>query len=268
MDPSLKSTSVSVWARLRRPAILAASSLLLAGCAEAVADESITGEVTGGQSEVLHFTGPGVTARMTRVVAADGGESLQGETVVEEENGARRRVEEQVTLDGKGRLVSAAISLLSNEVLVTRLQLDPTHGTVRVSTPEGTVEHHPPTDAPWIYTPPWDGGADLSEGGGAHVAGAPLHVLAGHGTTFATPVSAWVTLRGGATKAWVRQIEANRGEGALVPQDQVVVPHERGVTVVVGSHGADVSGSFIEEIRLSDPPVTLVRVQPGNRLML
>jgi hypothetical protein len=94
-----------------------------------------------------------------------------------------------------------------------------------------------PRDAPWVYAPP---------------------------AAIATPVSAWVTAKAAAVAPAVRQVEHGSDHAALVPREQLAIETERGLTVVVGNDGADVDAAFVEQVRVADYGVTLVRLSAGG----
>jgi hypothetical protein len=174
-------------------------------------------------------SGTGTIARVTRVVAPDGSETLHGETELLLGTTSRRCVVEDVSLDARGSLVRADVSTAATcgAAPETRSHLDPTG--------EGSREA-----SAWIYTP---------------------EAFPGHAVT--TPVAAWVAFRAAAVSPSLTLIELERRKVWRVPRDQVVVPTEIGATVVLGNDGADVRAGFVEELRMTDYGVTLVRV-PGT----
>lgn len=228
----------------RTPATILAA-LLLAGCAEGEDAAAAARPARAEHTKTVVLSGPGATARVTRGVAPDGAESLHGEMELDLGEGGRRRVVEDASLDARGRLVAASITVTRDHAPEAWLQLDAARGVVRVLTPEGLTEHRAASDAPWIYAPP-----------------------AGPERTVATPVSAWIALRAAASSPELRLVQLDLREGWLVPRDQVAIPTELGVTAVIGDHGADASDGFIQEIRLNAPRTTLHRASPEGRLLL
>lgn len=218
--------------------LVIAAGLLIAGC-EPSADvraESGAGRTRG--EAITYDGGTGAAARVTRAAIPGGNEILHGETEIALSPGARRCVVEDVTLDPTGRLVRAEIVV--GDVCGAardRVLIDVSRGAVTAS---GAPEWRAPSDAPWIYAPEV----------------AP-------GRTVATPVSAWVARRAAAVSPSLMMIELGRGEAWKVPADQVVVPTDQGVTVVMGDSGADVSDRFVDRVHFADTGVTLARGEPN-----
>jgi len=223
---------------MKTPTIPAGAALALAlaaatsGCRERAEPRAEQSEGPATQT-FAYVGGAGARAHVTRARTLDGGEIVRGETALALGASAGRCVIEDVTLDAHGHLARAEITVAAacDRAPEQRLILDPSRGEVRATTGGVTRRYHVPADAPWVYTPP---------------------------SSMPTPVSAWVTARASGASA-VRLIEVT-GSAALVQRDQVAVETERGLTVIVGNDGADVDASFVEQVRLADYGVTLVRV--------
>jgi hypothetical protein len=212
--------------------LLAALAVVASGCREQTEPHAEPSEGPVTQA-ISYVGGAGSRAHVSRARTPDGGELLRGETVLSLGASAGRCVIEDVTLDARGHLTRAEITVAAacNRAPEQRLILDPSRGEVRATAGGATWVSSVPADAPWVYTPP---------------------------SSVATPVSAWVAARAAKAGA-VRQIEPTGG-AALVERDQIAVETERGLTVIVANDGADVDASFVEQVRLSDYGVTLVRV--------
>lgn len=228
-------------AGLRSSALVIAivSALVASGCRESSAPTAEQPE--DPSSRTFAYTGGGgSSARVTGAATLQGGERLRGETVLALGAHARRCILEDVTLDARGLLVRAEITVAPgcDQPADQRLILDAASGEVRATTAQGTVSRQVPSDAPWIYAPP---------------------------SSTSTPVSAWVTAKATASAKAVRQVEAGRAQAALVPREQLAIETERGLTVIVGNDGADLDAAFVEQVRVAGYGVTLVRVAGSGR---
>lgn len=219
--------------------LLGITMLLAAtGCRE-TPDRRADQGTTGDGTSFTYAGGDGSSARVSRSRTTAGGEALHGETIVALGASAKRCVIEDVTLDARGRLERAEITVRPScdAPAEKRLVVDPAHGEVQTTIAGNTTSRRAPTDAPWVYTP------------------------AGMGVT---PVSAWVVARAAASGAEaMRSVDPALDATSLVPREQLSIATERGTTVIVGNDGADVDGSFVERVRMIDYGVTLVRV-PSN----
>jgi len=209
----------------------------LAACTPAEDPRPAPRPAASPPGEVVVFaSSEGARARVTRVASLDGGETLHGETELWLGATTRRCIIEDVRLDPRGRLLQADLSTAAScdaepEV---RAHLEPARGIV--TTRAGVQDPIPPSAAPWIYTP---------------------EALPGRAVT--TPVAAWVALRAAASSPWLTLVQLERGRVWRVPSEQVVVPTERGTTVVLGHDGAEVGAGFVERVSMTDDGVTLLR---------
>jgi hypothetical protein len=221
------------------------SALALAGCDAAVAAAPERGACAASSIAcVTTFLGErGTSARVTRSRAADGSETLHGETDLTFGAHARRCIVEDVSLDARGQLTQADVAVGDSCAgpADASAHLDPAGGVVRVTTPAGVVERRAPSASPWVYTP---------------------EVLPDRALT--TPIAAWVAARAAALSPTVTLVQLERRQVWRVPSDQVVVATELGSTVVLGDEGADVEGGFVDRIRMPDYAMTLVRTQRGG----
>lgn len=202
--------------------------------------------------DTLSFVGgAGASARVSRVVAPDGSETLHGETELSLSASSRRCIIEDVRLDARGSLVRADVSTAAScdAAPETVAHLEPARGLACVTTAQagdGAAFHlripgvSGEAAASWVYTP---------------------QVLPGRAVT--TPVAAWVAFRAAAVSPSLTLVALELRQVWRVPRDQVVVPTETGATVVLGYDGSDVRAGFVERLRLADYDVTLVRV-PGS----
>jgi hypothetical protein len=251
--------TTNLWPFCPVPSRSLATALLgfaLAGCAtapEARLERDACAAPASAPGAIIDFVGgPGTSARVRRVVAPDGSETLHGETELSLGATTRRCIVEDVSLDAHGRLLRADISAAAScdAEPETRAHLEPAVGIARVATRAASglrswtpavAQSLTPSSTPWIYTP---------------------EALPGRAAT--TPVAAWVALRAAALSPLVRLVQLERREAWLVPREQVAVPTELGTTVVLGNDGADVGSGFVERIRMTDIALTLVRVPTGG----
>jgi hypothetical protein len=231
---SVAKTFPTIPAGVRSSIVAIAIALVASGCRESPEPRPEPRE--GRDAPTFSYAGAGgASARVTRTTTPDGGERLRGETQVPFDAHAGRCVHEDVTLDARGRLVRAEISVAADcdRPADERMILDVASGEVHTTTGSTTVTRRVPQDAPWVYAPP---------------------------AAIATPVSAWVTAKASASAPAVRQVRADSNHAALVPREQIAIETERGLTVIVGNDGADVDAAFVEQVRVADYGVTLVRV--------
>jgi hypothetical protein len=179
-----------------------------------------------GSDEITFESGGGTRARVTRRPAADGSESLHGETEIALGPQEARCIVEDVALDPQGRLVQAEVTAAPScgAEPDARAHLDPSGG-------------DPSERAPWIYTP---------------------ELLPGRAV--ATPVAAWVAFRAAGLSSELTLVQLEKRRAWQVPSDQIAVPTELGTTVVLGNDGADVGAVFVNRVGLADVGATLVCV--------
>jgi hypothetical protein len=188
------------------------------------------------------FAGPhGSRSVLDQRAEPGGSEVLTGDTEIATGAASVRRVRETARLDSRGNLVRGEIAIegVSGAVVTERVTMDVPTGTVEVwRAGTGTTVERVANDAPWAYAPS-DGGALVS-----------------------TPLAAWIAFRAARTSAVVRVVRPDAtGDpmSYLAPTDQLALPTEAGTTVVLNHDGIDVSGEFVESVRLLDLGVTLTR---------
>jgi hypothetical protein len=216
-----------------------------AGCASPMEMGREDRRAVPATEDVFFFTGgAGTSAHVTRKIAADGTETLHGETEVALGESSRRIIVEDVTIDARGHLERAEIAALDGEAGETRvyMRLEPSRGIAEVRSIDGASTWRMPKEEPWVYAP-WSRG----------------------GST-ATPVSAWVAMRAAVASPWARVVVPEARAGVLSPRDQIAVPTEAGTTVVIGRDGADVDGTFVARLHVGGGD-TCDRVK-GNELVL
>jgi hypothetical protein len=206
-------------------------TLALAACAPDAASRAAT-PASGVQSYL--YDGPAGSSRVTQALGADGLESLHGSTHL----AGRAPLNEVATVDAAGRLRRAEIAVARQDGASLRYTLEPSRAIVRIEQGDAApIEWHVPADAPWLYAPAADEGAELS----------------------VTPVSAWIALRATRAADVVRVLEPEQQVSHLVMIDQLAVPTERGTTIALG-HGVDADDRFITELRLREGDASLSRV--------
>ena len=214
-----------------RTLLAAVGALALAACAPDAASRAGT---SGPRVQAYLYDGPAGSSRVTQAVGADGLESLHGSTHLV----GRAPLNEVATVDERGRLRRAEISLTREDGASLHYTLDPSHATVRIERGDtGPVDWHVPADAPWMYAPSMGAEAMLS----------------------VTPLSAWIALRATRAAEVVRVLEPEQQESHLVLIDQIAVPTERGTTIAL-AHGEDADESFITELRLREDGALLSRL--------
>jgi len=209
---------------------LALLGLALAGCASPMEMGREERRAAPATEQVFLFAGgAGSSGHVTRAVAADGSETLHGETEIARGESGRLVVVEDVTIDARGHLERAEVAVLSGEAGETRvhMRLDPSRGLAEVRAAEGAATWRMPEDEPWVYAP-WS-----------------------QGRSTGTPVSAWVAMRAAVASPWARVVVPEARAGVLSPRDQIAVPTEAGTTVVLGRDGADVDGTFVARLHVA-----------------
>jgi hypothetical protein len=152
-------------------------------------------------------------------------------------------VSEEVVLDPDGHLVWAESRAHDGSgAPETHVTIDRERGLVTIERGPLQTSFTVPKDRPWVYGP----------------------VVTPSREAIATPLAAWVTHRAARGSEWVRLIEADERRSLVVPTDQVAVPTESGVTVVLGSDGADVDADFVKVVRLGAARGSLVREGTGQ----
>jgi hypothetical protein len=233
-------------------ALIAAGAALIAGAlglarrdAPEPPPRTVARAETASVERFVFAGSAGSQSVVTRKPGPDGGEVLHGETEIHLGARARRRVVEDVLLDARGRLLRADVAAYAEPGAEPerRLILDAEAGTVRQESASGASRWSAPTDAPWIYA-------------AEAIAGRPLP----------TPIAAWVARRAGAIAAHARAVDPTARRAPLVPADQIAVPTEAGITVLVGGEGADVDELFVAEIRSPAHGITLLRSPPPRAL--
>ncbi|UQA62930.1 hypothetical protein [Polyangium aurulentum] len=223
---------------------LALVGLGLAGCASPMEMGREDRSAAAATEDVFFFAGSaGTSAHVTRKIAADGAETLHGETEIAIGE-SRRVIVEDVTIDANGHLERAEVAVVGGEGGETRvhMRLDPSRGIAEVRSIDGASTWRMPSEEPWVYAP-W------SQGGST-----------------ATPVSAWVAMRAAVASPWARVVMPEARAGVLSPRDQIAVPTEAGTTVVLGRDGADVDGTFVARLHVGGSDAC-ARVK-GNDLVL
>jgi hypothetical protein len=185
--------------------------------------------------ETYLYRGPAGSSRVTKSLAVDGAESLQGTTDLV----GRARLSERASVNARGRLQHAEIAIAGERGVSVRFTLDPKRATVQIERAGAEpITWRVPGDAPWLYSSP---------------AGGALAV---------TPVAAWIALRAARASDVVRVLEPELQRSHLVTIDQIAVPTELGTTIALG-HGADVDERFITELRDGEGDAAMRRV-PGT----
>jgi hypothetical protein len=224
---------------------LALIGLGLSGCASPMEMGRDERRAAHAPEQVFVFAnGAGTVAHVTRAVAADGSETLHGETEIALGESGRQVIAEDVTIDARGHLERAEIAVVSGEAGETRvhMRLDPSRGIAEVRSSDGAATWRMPEDEPWVYAP-WS-----------------------QGRSTGTPVSAWVAMRAAVASPWARVVVPEARAGVLSPRDQIAVPTEAGTTVVLGRDGADVDGTFVAQLHVAGSDAC-VRVK-GDDLVL
>lgn len=224
----------------RRSLAFAVGAFALAACASEPAPPPAVSAERAGLSS-YRYVGASGESQVARERGGDGTETLNGSTELPSRanRSVRLRIAEAVTLDARGRLRRADIVITSAGTRTLHVELDESTGSVRIERAgSASVDWNVPVDAPWVYAPAGGGDGQLS----------------------ATPVAAWVALRGSRGVEAVRVIEPERQVSHLVAVDQVVVPTEKGNIIVLGEDGVDADGTFVEELRLFRHTLTLSRV--------
>jgi len=202
-----------------------------------------TAPTTGAQAlpearTFVYGDNAGSQSRVERSIAADGQETLHGETEIAGV-GRVARVVEDATIDAAGNLLHVEIALFSrcNEQADKRLSFDRARGLVEIRTVDHSERWRVLADAPWAILPPADA----------------------MGRVVATPISAWIALRA-ATGGSVRVIDTDRRWTYVTPTDQIAVATEEGTTVALGNDGVDAGKDFVDALRLNEAGITLKRI--------
>jgi hypothetical protein len=216
---------------------LALLSVGIAACSAPRAAEGGFGH-SAPRGRAHRCAGPESSSRITRLAGVDGGETVRGDTEISLRPGSTGRLHltETATIDGGGQLLNARVVAAGARKTEMRFVLEPSAAMVHIMRDGvATVDWRVPADAPWLYRP--GSSAD--------------------GLLASTPVAGWIAARAVAAGPVVRVLEPELQESYLVPSDQVVIPTEKGSTVVLADDGIDTDGDFVTEVRLSSRSIRL-----------